>query len=71
MKPRLRRGTRALLAGLTGGVAVGPLAAFGLRSLFLLQGVTFRWVLILCTIVAAVAAGTTIWVADTQRSDGP
>ncbi len=68
MSPRGRRAVKAILASLTAGLAVGPLAAFGLRSLLLLQGNTFRWVLIGCTVVAAVAMGVSFWLLEARQT---
>lgn len=68
MRQAIRRAVKALLAGITAGLAVGPLAAFGLRSLFLIEGITFRWVLIGCTVVAAVSMGISIWVMEARRT---
>lgn len=64
-----RRTLRTVLAGLTGGVAVGPLVAFGLRSLFLIQGVAFRWVLIACTLTAAAIMGISVWVGERRDTE--
>jgi len=67
MKQAIRRAVKAVLAGITAGIAVGPLAAFGLRSLFLIEGIAFRWVLIGCTAVAAISMGVSIWVMEERR----
>ncbi len=68
MKRARRRAVKAVLAGITAGLAVGPLAAFGLRSLFLIEGITFRWVLIGCTVAAAVSMGISIWVMEARQA---
>ncbi|MFB6286553.1 MAG: hypothetical protein ABEK03_08260 [Candidatus Bipolaricaulia bacterium] len=68
MKQAIRRAVKAVLAGITAGVAVGPLAAFGLRSLFLIQGIAFRWVMIGCAVVAAVSMGIAVWVMEVRQT---
>ena len=68
MPHRGRRIVKTVLASVTAGLAVGPLAAFGLRSLLLLQGPAFRWVLIGCTLVAAVAMGASFWVLEARQT---
>lgn len=71
MSDALRRGLKTIGAALVGGVAVGPPVAFGLRAIFLLQGSEFRWVLILCTLVAAATMGAHVWRDESRRVDRP
>lgn len=68
MRSTRSRVIRTVLAGLTAGVAVGPLVAFGLRSLFLFEGLTFRWVLIGCTLAAALAMAVGVWSGEARES---